>query len=136
MSKNINVIGFDPELVTVLKPAFAMVTIGARLHNSFKSAGIHSLQDLLKCSSDELMRIPNLGFKSIEIVKACLKEHGFHLQEDKLQLHREPSLFDKKFEVHLLIQSLRMHADNMAATAAALHKLVDNIEDKLKETDV
>ena len=50
-----------------------------RSFNVFRIEGIVTIGDLVKHSEQSLMRIPNLGRKSINEIKEILKSIGLHL---------------------------------------------------------
>lgn len=73
---------FSPELERILAPVFADKAVGVRLRNYLAFDKIYSLDDMLTKSKADLMRIPNLGKRSIGLVIECLEQHGFHLCND------------------------------------------------------
>ena len=56
--------------------------LSVRSFNCLKRAGIHSVRDLTEKSESEMMRVRNLGRKSLEEVKKKLDELGLSLRRD------------------------------------------------------
>ena len=53
-----------------------------RSFNCLKRAGINTVEDLISKSEDEMMKVRNLGRKSLEEVMAKLDSLGFTLTKD------------------------------------------------------
>jgi DNA-directed RNA polymerase subunit alpha len=53
--------------------------LSVRSYNCLKRAGINTVQELTNKTPDEMMRVRNLGRKSLEEVLAKLKELGLQL---------------------------------------------------------
>ncbi len=71
----------DPKtkaLVTTIED----LDFSVRAYNCLKRAGIHNLQDLVNKSESEMMKIRNLGRKSLKEVLDKVKELGLELRED------------------------------------------------------
>ena len=49
-----------------------------RTVNCLEDEGIFTVQDLLNCTPERLIEIPNLGEKTIETIYAALAKIGFH----------------------------------------------------------
>ena len=56
--------------------------LSVRSFNSLKRAGINTVEDLISKSEDEMMKVRNLGRKSLEEVVAKLDSLGFKLSKD------------------------------------------------------
>lgn len=56
--------------------------LSVRSFNSLKRAGINTVEDLISKSEDEMMKVRNLGRKSLEEVMAKLDSLGFTLTKD------------------------------------------------------
>ena len=54
-----------------------------RSFNCLKRAGINTVEDLVNKSEDEMMKVRNLGRKSLEEVMAKLDSLGFTLTKDE-----------------------------------------------------
>ena len=82
-----NVSGFmiekkeDPKQ-KALETAIEDLDFSVRAYNCLKRAGIHTLQDLVNKSGDEVMKIRNLGKKSLKEVLDKVKELELTLRED------------------------------------------------------
>ena len=57
--------------------------LSVRAYNCLKRAGIHTLHDLINKSATEMMKIRNLGKKSLKEVLDKVKEMGLSLREDE-----------------------------------------------------
>ncbi|HOP94485.1 MAG: DNA-directed RNA polymerase subunit alpha [Dictyoglomaceae bacterium] len=55
--------------------------LSTRAYNSLRHAGIHTIDDLLLKTKDELMRIKNFGQKSLQELEEKLKEKGLRLRD-------------------------------------------------------
>jgi DNA-directed RNA polymerase subunit alpha len=51
-----------------------------RLHNILRAENIHTVGDILKHSESGLLRLPNMGRRSVNDLKACLDEIGLSLR--------------------------------------------------------
>ena len=56
--------------------------LSVRSFNCLKRAGINTVEDLINKSEDEMMKVSNLGRKSLEEVMAKLDSLGFTLTKD------------------------------------------------------
>ena len=54
--------------------------LSVRSYNCLKRAGINTVEELCNKTSDDMMKVRNLGRKSLEEVLAKLKELGLQLQ--------------------------------------------------------
>ena len=57
--------------------------LSVRSFNCLKRAGINTVEDLINKSEDEMMKVRNLGRKSLEEVMAKLDSLGFTLTKDE-----------------------------------------------------
>ncbi len=65
-----------------LETAIEDLDFSVRAYNCLKRAGIHTLQDLVNKSSSEVMKIRNLGKKSLKEVMDKIKELNLTLRDD------------------------------------------------------
>ena len=56
--------------------------LSVRSFNCLKRAGINTVEDLIQKSEDDMMKVRNLGRKSLEEVIHKLESLGFSLQSD------------------------------------------------------
>ena len=71
----------DPK-VKALETTIEDLDFSVRAYNCLKRAGIHNLQDLVNKSETEMMKIRNLGRKSLKEVLDKVKELGLVLRDD------------------------------------------------------
>ena len=57
--------------------------LSVRSYNCLKRAGINTVEELCNKTPDEMMKVRNLGRKSLEEVLAKLKELGLQLSQGK-----------------------------------------------------
>ena len=69
----------DSEAIKVLEMSIDELELSVRSYNCLKRAGINTVQELTNKTSDEMMKVRNLGRKSLEEVLAKLDELGLHL---------------------------------------------------------
>ena len=55
--------------------------LSVRSHNCLKRAGINTVYELVQKTEDEMMKVRNLGRKSLEEVKKKMGELGLSLRE-------------------------------------------------------
>ena len=67
---------------TVMKMTIEELDLSVRSFNCLKRAGINTVGDLINKSEDEMMKVRNLGRKSLEEVMAKLDSLGFSLTKD------------------------------------------------------
>ena len=67
------------EATKVLEMSIDELELSVRSYNCLKRAGINTVQELTNKTSDEMMKVRNLGRKSLEEVLAKLNELGLHL---------------------------------------------------------
>lgn len=66
----------------VLEMTIEELDLSVRSFNCLKRAGINTVEDLINKSEDDMMKVRNLGRKSLEEVVEKLKSLGFQLQTD------------------------------------------------------
>jgi DNA-directed RNA polymerase subunit alpha len=66
----------------VLEMTIEELDLSVRSYNCLKRAGINSVQELAHKTEEDMMKVRNLGRKSLEEVKAKLEELGFGLRND------------------------------------------------------
>ena len=66
----------------VLEMTIEELDLSVRSFNCLKRAGINTVQDLISKSEEEMMKVRNLGKKSLEEVIAKLRSLGFDLTSD------------------------------------------------------
>ena len=71
----------DPK-VKALETSIEDLDFSVRAYNCLKRAGIHTLQDLVNKSETDMMKIRNLGKKSLKEVLTKIKEMGLSLREE------------------------------------------------------
>ena len=71
----------DPK-TKALETTIEDLDFSVRAYNCLKRAGIHNLQDLVNKSEGEMMKIRNLGRKSLKEVLDKVKELGLVLRDD------------------------------------------------------
>ena len=70
----------DDEKDKVLEMNIDELELSVRSYNCLKRAGINTLQDLTNKTSEDMMKVRNLGRKSLDEVLAKLKEYGLELK--------------------------------------------------------
>ena len=66
----------------VLEMTIEELDLSVRSFNCLTRAGINTVEDLINKSEDEMMKVRNLGRKSLEEVMAKLDSLGFTLTKD------------------------------------------------------
>ena len=69
----------DDDKEKVLEMSIDELELSVRSYNCLKRAGINTVEELTNKSSDDMMKVRNLGKKSLEEVLAKLKELGLQL---------------------------------------------------------
>ena len=69
----------DDEKGKVLEMSIDELELSVRSYNCLKSAGINTVEELTNKTSDDMMKVRNLGRKSLDEVLAKLKELGLQL---------------------------------------------------------
>ncbi len=65
-----------------LETSIEDLDFSVRAYNCLKRAGIHTLQDLVNRSESDMMKIRNLGKKSLKEVLDKIKDMGLTLQDE------------------------------------------------------
>lgn len=55
--------------------------LGARAYNCLKRHGIHTVEQLIQCTEDDLMNMRNFGHQSLEQVKKALAKQGLSIRK-------------------------------------------------------
>ena len=66
----------------ILEMTVEELDLSVRSFNCLKRANIHKVEDLISKSEDEMMRVRNLGRKSLDEVIAKLNSLGLSLRRD------------------------------------------------------
>jgi DNA-directed RNA polymerase subunit alpha len=61
-----------------LELSLAEIDLMVRTVNCLEDEGIFTVQDLLECTPQQLLEIPNLGEKTLETIYAALAKIGFY----------------------------------------------------------
>ena len=69
-------------VATVKEKVLEMLDMSVRSFNCLKRAGIDTVEDLINRTEDEMIRVRNLGKKSLEEVIAKLNSLGLELKKD------------------------------------------------------
>ena len=72
----------ENEKEKVLEMSIDELELSVRSYNCLKRAGINTVEELTNKSSEDMMKVRNLGRKSLEEVLAKLKELGLSLKSD------------------------------------------------------
>ena len=67
----------------VLEMTIEELDLSVRSFNCLKRAGINTVEDLINKSEDEMMKVRNLGKKSLEEVIQKLQSLGFNLSKEE-----------------------------------------------------
>lgn len=73
----------DDEKEKVLEMSIDELELSVRSYNCLKRAGINTVEELTNKTSDDMMKVRNLGRKSLEEVLAKLKELGLELNSNE-----------------------------------------------------
>ena len=73
----------DDEKEKVLEMSIDELELSVRSYNCLKRAGINTVQELTNRTSEDMMKVRNLGRKSLEEVLAKLKELGLQLNSSE-----------------------------------------------------
>ncbi|MDG2658855.1 DNA-directed RNA polymerase subunit alpha, partial [Vibrio parahaemolyticus] len=66
----------------VLEMTIEELDLSVRSYNCLKRAGINTVQELVNKTEEDMMKVRNLGRKSLEEVKHKLEELGLGLRKD------------------------------------------------------
>ena len=72
----------DKSKEKVLEMTIEELDLSVRSFNCLKRAGINTVEDLINKSEDDMMKVRNLGRKSLEEVVYKLNSLGFSLQKE------------------------------------------------------
>ncbi|GAB6891422.1 DNA-directed RNA polymerase subunit alpha [Geobacillus stearothermophilus] len=72
----------DDQKEKVLEMTIEGLDLSVRSYNCLKRAGINTVQELTQKTEEDMMKVRNLGRKSLEEVKAKLAELGLSLRKD------------------------------------------------------
>ena len=72
----------EDDSVKVLELSIDELELSVRSYNCLKRAGINTVEELTNKTADDMMKVRNLGRKSLEEVLAKLKELGLSLREN------------------------------------------------------
>jgi DNA-directed RNA polymerase subunit alpha len=61
-----------------LELSLAEIDLSVRTVNCLEEQGIFTVEDLLKCTRQRLLEVPNLGEKTLETIYDALEKLGFH----------------------------------------------------------
>ena len=67
----------------VLEMTIEELDLSVRSFNCLKRAGINKVEDLINKSEEDMMKVRNLGKKSLDEVVAKLRSLGFDLRKDE-----------------------------------------------------
>ena len=73
----------EDEQVKVLEMPIEEMDLSVRSYNCLKRANINTVDDLTKKSKSDMLKVRNLGLKSIEEVVAKLQTYGLGLRNDE-----------------------------------------------------
>lgn len=73
----------EDEQVKVLEMPIEEMDLSVRSYNCLKRANINTVEDLIKKSKGDMLKVRNLGLKSIEEVVAKLESYGLSLRNDE-----------------------------------------------------
>ena len=73
----------EDEQVKVLEMPIEEMDLSVRSYNCLKRANINTIDDLIKKSKSDMLKVRNLGLKSIEEVVAKLETYGLSLRDDE-----------------------------------------------------
>ncbi|MDD4110515.1 MAG: DNA-directed RNA polymerase subunit alpha [Clostridia bacterium] len=84
MSKmNILVSSEQDNKAKVLDMTIEEMELSVRSYNCLKRAGINNIQDLIQKTKDDMLKVRNLGMKSINEVSEKLREYGLNFMESE-----------------------------------------------------
>ena len=70
----------DDEKEKVLEMSIDELELCVRSYNCLKRAGINTVEELINMTTEDMMKVRNLGRKSLEEVQAKISELGFHFR--------------------------------------------------------
>jgi DNA-directed RNA polymerase subunit alpha len=72
----------EKEKDKVLEMSIEELDLSVRSFNCLKRAGINTVEELIKKTEEDMMKVRNLGKKSLEEVKSKLAEYGLSLRSE------------------------------------------------------
>ena len=72
----------DP-MPRILEMSIEEMELSVRSYNCLKRANIHTVEDLTKKTEDDMLKVRNLGKKSLDEVIQKLESYGLHLKEQE-----------------------------------------------------
>jgi DNA-directed RNA polymerase subunit alpha len=73
----------DDKQQQILKMAIEEMDLSVRSYNCLKRANIHTVEDLTKKTEDDMLKVRNLGRKSLEEVIQKLESYGLALRQQE-----------------------------------------------------
>ena len=73
----------ESEETKALEISIDDLELGVRAYNCLKKAGIHKVSELIKMSEDDIMKLPNLGKRSLDEIINKLAELGLSLKSSE-----------------------------------------------------
>ena len=73
--------GKEDQKVKILEMNIEDMDLSVRSYNCLKRANIHTVEDLLKKTEDDMLKVRNLGRKSLDEVIQKLNSYGLSLKE-------------------------------------------------------
>ena len=73
----------DDKQQQILKMAIEEMDLSVRSYNCLKRANIHTVEDLTKKTEDDMLKVRNLGRKSLDEVIAKLDSYGLSLRQQE-----------------------------------------------------
>ena len=73
----------DDKQQQILKMAIEEMDLSVRSYNCLKRANIHTVEDLTKKTEDDMLKVRNLGRKSLEEVIQKLDSYGLALKQQE-----------------------------------------------------
>ena len=73
----------DDKQQQILKMAIEEMDLSVRSYNCLKRANIHTVEDLTKKTEDDMLKVRNLGRKSLEEVIQKLDSYGLALRQQE-----------------------------------------------------
>ena len=72
----------EDQTIKLLEMSIDDMELSVRSHNCLKRAGINTVEDLTKKSRNDMLKVRNLGLKSLEEVIAKVESYGLKLRSD------------------------------------------------------
>ena len=71
------------QMPRILEKSIEDMELSVRSYNCLKRANIHTVEDLTKKTEDDMLKVRNLGKKSLDEVIQKLESYGLHLKEQE-----------------------------------------------------